>query len=105
LRSAARHLTAARLSDDEREHFAGLLQAARQRSEERLRSRFRPLLAAALQDVGLEPRNPPERAARDKVIEELLDRIARDGFLTFGDLRDTISRNQLKLPHLGSPQD
>src|SRR5262249_51811954 len=39
----------------------------------------------------------PERTAFLKVVEELLDRIIEYGFLTFGDLRDVISRNQLKL--------
>src|SRR5947209_4308005 len=39
------------------------------------------------------------------MVEEMLDRIISQGFLTFGDLRDTISRNQLKLPDLQDPQD
>src|SRR5205807_2127429 len=37
--------------------------------------------------------------------EEMLDRIAELGFLTFSDLRDTISRNQLKLPDVTDPQE
>src|SRR5580700_11411434 len=39
------------------------------------------------------------------MIDELLDRIAEFGFLTFGDLRDAISRNQLKLPDLAEAYD
>ena len=35
----------------------------------------------------------------------LLDRIIQYGFLTFGELRDTISRNQLKLPDVSEPDD
>src|SRR5438128_7281696 len=35
----------------------------------------------------------------------MLDRIAAYGFLTFSDLRDTLSRKQLKLPDLGEPQE
>lgn len=105
LRSAAQRLTMARLSDADRQHLNRLLQAASNKCEERLRDRIRPLLVGALQDVGLRAESPPERTAFHKLIEELLDRIAEHGFLTFSDLRDTISRNQMKLPDLGEPQE
>lgn len=105
LRSAAQLLTRARLSDADRLHLAQLLHTATQQIEGRLRDRFRPLLVETFRDVGLQPANPPERAAFLKTIEELLDRIAEYGFLTFSDLRDAISRNQLKLPDLAGPED
>jgi hypothetical protein len=105
LRSAEQRLTSARLTDLDRKHLGGLLAAALRSSQEQLRKRFRPLLASALQDVGLAPTNPPERAAFHKIIEELLDRISGYGYLTFGDLRDALSRNQLKLPDLTEPQE
>jgi hypothetical protein len=72
-------------------------------SEDRLRERFRPVLKDAFHDVGLVAANPPEQVALQKIIEELLDRITEYGFFTFADLRDTISRNQLKLPDLADP--
>jgi hypothetical protein len=103
LRAAAGRLPRTRLAEDDRAHLAGLLARALRCAEERLRERFGPVLRDALQDVGLAPDNPPERVAFDKVVDELLDRIASYGFLTFGDLRDAISRNQLKLPDLASP--
>ena len=53
--------------------------------------------------VGLAPQNLPERVARKKLIEELLDQMGERGFLTMGDLRDAISRNNLKLPDLAKP--
>jgi hypothetical protein len=105
LRSAAQRLTMARLSDADRQHFAGLLQTALNQSEESVRLRFRPVLTDAVQDVGLLPANPPECTAFLKMIEELLDRITEVGFVTFSDLRDAVSRNQLKLPDLGDPQE
>jgi hypothetical protein len=105
LRSAGNRLTMARLSDADRQHLAGLIRSALRQSEERLRVRFRPILEVALQDVGLEPANPPERTAFYKVIEEVMDYIIARGYLTFSDLRDIISRNQLKLPDLNDPQD
>ncbi len=105
LRSAAAMLTRARLSDADRQHLARLLQEAVDRSEERLRERFRPILTETFGDVGLRPDNPPEHAAFHKIIEELLDRITEYGFLTFGDLRDALSRNQVKLPDLADKED
>jgi hypothetical protein len=105
VRSAARRLTMARLSSSDRDHFAKLLQAALERCENRVRERFRPVLISSLEDVGLGPRNPLERTALLKLTEELLDRILEFGFLTFSDLRDALSRNQLKLPDLADPQD
>jgi hypothetical protein len=105
LRGSVPNLTAARLSDQDRGELESLLQKALQRSEDRVRLRFRPLVTNALQDVGLSPRNPLETVAFRKMVEELLDRVIDSGFLTFSDLRDTISRNQLKLPDLTDPQD
>jgi hypothetical protein len=105
LRSAAQRLTQARLADDERQHLAHLLQTALNHCEERLRSRFRPLLSDALSSIGLQPNNAPERTAFARMIEEMLDRIVELGFLTFSDLRDTISRNQLKMPDLHDPYE
>jgi hypothetical protein len=105
LRSAAERLTGARLLDSDRQHLSRLMQTALKQTEERLRERFRPILTAAFHDVGLEPRNLPERTAFHKIIEELLDRISAYGFLTFSDLRDSISRNQLKMPDLADPQE
>src|SRR5262249_29611829 len=105
LRSARERLGAVRLTDTDRQHLTRLLMGTLSRSEDGLRARFAPVLITALQDVGLTPENPPETAAFKKVVEELLDRIASQGFLTFGDLRDTLSRNQLKLPDLSEPQD
>jgi hypothetical protein len=105
LRGVAQRLTQARLADDERQHLGNLLQTALHNCEERLRSRFRPVLTDALLSVGLQPSNPPERTAFARMIEEMLDRIVELGFLTFSDLRDTISRNQLKMPDLRDPYE
>jgi hypothetical protein len=105
LRAAAARLTQARLSDEERQHLARLMQVALERCEERLRTVFRPVLTDALTVAGLQPGNLPERVAFTKMVEEMLDRIIDVGFLTFSDLRDTLSRNQLKMPDLSDPQE
>ena len=57
----------------------------------------------ALDEVDLRPEHVPEGIARDKLIEELLDRVVERGFLQIGDLRDAIARNRLKLPDLAGP--
>ena len=103
LRSAAFRLTMARVSDEDRQRLAKLLQRALQLSEERLRERFRPILEGAFYDVGLVATSPPEQVSLHKMSEEILDRITEYGFFTFSDLRDTVSRNQFKLPDLADP--
>ena len=105
LRSAAGRLTVVRLSDRQRRALSDLLRVATQRAETGLRDRCRPLVAAALDDLELRPRNLPERVAKKKIVEELLDRIVERGFLTLGDLRDALSRNNLKQPDFSRPAD
>ena len=105
LRSAARRLAAARIAEQRRRQLARLLRRRVARIEARLREQLRPRIVAALDDVGLLPQNLPERVARKKLVEELLDRIVDQGFLAIGDLRDAISRNNLKLPDLSGRVD
>ncbi|HKI36833.1 MAG TPA: hypothetical protein VKA46_33585 [Gemmataceae bacterium] len=104
LHSAAQRLSSTRLSETDRRHLGHLLHEALRANEERLRARFRPVLAETLHDVGLVAApNAPEEAASAKLVEELLDRISEVGFFTFSDLRDALSRNNLKLPDLVDP--
>src|SRR5262249_15276379 len=105
LRSALHRLTNTRLDGTIRRQMAQLLQAAIARCEERLRDDFRPAILADLDEVGLRPANYAERVSRHKLVEELLDRICERGFLTMGDLRDALSRNQLKLTDLSGPEE
>ena len=101
LRSAAGRLAAVRISEAHRQRLTALLQSAAARAEEQLRNRYRPQMSAALDEVGLRPQNVPERVASKKLIEELLDRVVDRGFFSMGDLRDALSRNNLKLPDFG----
>lgn len=105
LRGAVGKLTTVRLSDADRQHLTRLIQQALTKTEDGLRTRFKPVLVTALEDVGLEPKGPLQQAAFDQMTAELLDRISTHGYLTFAELRDTISRNQLKLPDLTEPED
>ncbi len=103
LRGAAHRLASVGLPEAERGRLLELLHAAVGRHEEQMRDRFRPLLLGSLDEAGLKPRNYVERVARDKIIEELLDRVVDRGFLTMGDLRDALARNRLKLADLSGP--
>lgn len=100
LHGAASRTHHARLSTAERRTLAEVLGWAARRADGAAREALRPRLASVIDRVGLKPTSVPERLARDKLTEELLDQIIEHGFLTFGQLRDAISRNQLKLDDL-----
>lgn len=100
LRSALHRLTAIRIAEPIRCRLLELLLEATHRGEHRLRERLRPVVRAALDKVGLQPDNIAEEVARDKIVEELVDRVVEHGFFAMSDLRDAIARNRLKLPDL-----
>jgi hypothetical protein len=100
LRAAAGRLKSARLAEPNRQRLAELLRRTVHHYEQRLRKRFGPIIRRTLEDVGMQPRNLPEEVALNKLVQELLDSIVEHGFLTMGDLRDALSRNNLKLPDL-----
>jgi len=105
LRAAFHRLSKIQMEDDQRRKLSILIRAAMHHREERVRERFRPILNQTFDEVGLLPVNAAERLARRKLIEELLDRVIERGFFTIGDLRDAISRNQLKLNDLKSASE
>lgn len=97
---ATKRLPSVRLTGPEREQLANLIHEAAHSAEVRMRERLRPLIQQALDEVGILPANLPEKVAREKIVEELLDAVVRHGFVNMSMLRDTLSRNQLKLPDL-----
>jgi hypothetical protein len=103
LRGAAHRLPGVRLPYGERRKLIDLILEAEHRTEERLRDQLRVPLRNALGEVGLAPANFAERVSRDKLVEELLDLIARNGHFAMSDLRDAVARNRLKLPDLSGP--
>src|SRR5262249_39309743 len=86
VRSAASWLTSTRLSETNRQHLGRLIHEALRQGEERLRTRFRPILTDAFHDVGVRAANAPEQTGFQKMVEELLDRILTFGFFTYSDL-------------------
>src|SRR5205823_499383 len=91
LRTAGRRLRTVRMPEEERTRLGLLFLAVVGRKEKELRERFRPRVVAVLDEVGLVPQNLPERVARDKLGEELLDHVVDHGFSTMGDLRDALA--------------
>jgi hypothetical protein len=84
----------------EREQLAETLRAITGRADHQLRTVMRPKVEAALDEVGLHPYSLPERVAEKKLVDELLDTAVNVGRLSLPDLRDAISRNDLKMPDL-----
>lgn len=105
LRNAQARLTAARITQVDRDELNKLIQESLDQQEATLRERYRPVLKAHLEDSGFVARNVPESAATEKLIEEILDRFIESGFLSFSDVRDIIARNQMKMRDLDSPQE
>jgi hypothetical protein len=105
IRSAERRARRARVPAAERKMLTKLLRWAAERADYNVRAALRPVLRDALDGVGLLPANAPERTARAKLIEEILDQAVSRGFISIGHLRDALSRNQLKLSNLASVKE
>ena len=89
-----------RLSREERERLVRALATAVERADGNARAELTSRLRQALTDVGLRPESVPERVARDKLVEELLDTTLQHGYFSFAHLRDAVANNQLKLDDL-----
>ena len=100
LHAAARKVKLVRLAQADRQLLRKLLDRAAERADENVRAELRPRVVAVLDEVGLRPSSAPERVARDKLVEELLDQAVRHGFFSMGHVRDALSRNHLKLDDL-----
>ena len=85
-----------------RKRLAELTAAARHRAGEILREEMRPRVEQALVGVGFRPENIPERVGLAKLVE-LLDQASLHGHTNLGQLRDAVSRNQLKMHDLTGP--
>ena len=105
LRKAAGRLAKSDIDDASRKTLARLLHDAMQTTEERLRTRFRPLVVDALEHADIRPANLPERVSFNRMIEELLDRVVDHDFLTMGEVRDAVARSDLRQHDLTGPWD
>jgi len=105
LRSARKRCVAISLPDADRTRLENLIKSAEGAAEGRLRRKCQPEIERLLTETGLEPKTVVERVARGKLVGELLDTVVARGFLSLGDVRDAISRNQLKLGDCHEPRD
>jgi hypothetical protein len=100
VRAATAKIAASGLDGEARDRLSAALHAMARLADGQVRAVLRPKLDAALDAVGLHPHNVPERVSEKTLVDELLDRAVTVGRLTIGDLRDALSRNELKLPDL-----
>ncbi len=105
LRIAALRVPVVLIDESGRRDLSDLLHAAADAAEQILRHRLEPLIVRSLTEAGFTPNSVVERVACRKVTQELLDGIVQRGFITLGDLRDAISRNQLKMPDLNNARE
>lgn len=97
---AAEQVQRVRLPSRQRAETTHLVEAASRRAEENVRAALRPEITGVFRRVGLTATSGPERQARNKLVEEVLDRIVERGYLSLPQLRDAISRNEIKLRDL-----
>lgn len=102
-RKTLRRLARVRIGRDDRARLESVLRPAAHRAEEALRDQIRPRIVEALRAEWVRPTNVPERVADHKLIEELLDRVVKDGHTSLGVLRDAASGSDLKLPDMAGP--
>jgi hypothetical protein len=77
--------------------LVALFHSSLESTELRLRLQIGPVLSSVLVECGFTPQSFSEHVALNAVVGELIDRIADRGFIRIGDLRDAISRNDLKI--------
>ncbi|HRI72183.1 MAG TPA: hypothetical protein PK156_48450, partial [Polyangium sp.] len=105
MRSALDKLRHAELPAADRRLLSRLLRHAAKRAEENVRATLRPALQETLTVVGLVPESLPEQVASKKLVEELCDKAVSRGFFSIAELRDALSRNQLKLADVSVPRE
>jgi hypothetical protein len=103
----ARHLShafetshRASISKTERAALEAVFRTAIARAKGNARRTVKPALEGVLDEVGLGPKSVPERVAREKLSEEVLDLVLARGSLGLSQLRDALSRSNLKLSKL-----
>lgn len=104
IRSAQRRLSKTRLNDLDRQRLSALLVDAEELAEQQLRETVRPLIHQQLDQVGLVAEKLPERVARHKLVEEMLDSMVEYGFTTSSTFRDALSKGDLKLRDVTGPE-
>jgi len=90
----------ATLAKADRKHLERVFREAIGCAQENARRAIKPVLEEVLDAVDLAPKCVPERVAREKLSEEILDLVLERGSLGLSQLRDALSRSSLKLPNV-----
>ncbi len=105
LHAASKKIAAVKLaSAAERERLSRAVHDMVEHAAHNVRATLRPKIEAALDEVDLRPHHLPERVAQKKIVDELLDQAVDVGRLSLGNLRDTLSHNDLKMQDLRASQ-
>jgi hypothetical protein len=83
-------------------YFSHRLKQIEQKIGQHLKQQLGPQISDFLQVSGFPENTPQQKATRNKLKAELLDVIEQRCLLRFTDLRDIISRNELRLPDITS---
>jgi len=105
LRRAGKRVLTARVSPQHRRALSKLVEQSLKQVEQMIRAQLGPKITEAFDQAGCVPQNLPERVAREKLVQELLDKIIENGYAKFSDVRDAISRNSIKLSDLAGPSE
>ena len=97
------HVGTAGLPPVELGGLQALLEPEIRTAELALRAAVEPIIHRVFEESGLRADDIVERIALPKIVDELLDLTVAQGFFRFGDLRDALARNQLKVPDLAGP--
>lgn len=100
LRTALNRLPGLQVDESVKRILRRLLLKSIHDTEERFRIYVRPILEKNLTGAGLVSANMPEKVAFASVVDELIDTIVENGYFGLSQLRDTISRNNIKLKDL-----
>ncbi len=95
-----KHLASAGLTAVEHDAIRSLLDPEIALAQTALRAAMEPIILRVFGEVGFAPDDIVERIALPKIVDELLDLTVAQGFFRFGDLRDALARNQLKMHDL-----
>ncbi|MCB9637474.1 MAG: hypothetical protein H6727_01040 [Myxococcales bacterium] len=98
LQVSLRRLESLPLPEDQLEHWLEPVREANQQIEQLVRDTFGPRLLEAMNEVGLVPTDLREEVAQARIRDDIMDLVVRRGQFSFSDLRDVISRNELRLP-------
>ena len=97
LQLAHRRMETLPIREDLLHRWTHPLQSALRQIEDEIRQIFGTHLIEAMESVGLSAKNLREEVAQARIRDDIMDLVIRRGRLSFSDLRDVISRNEMRL--------